>query len=328
MFTRRNLMCPKFLSICGLFSLSYLLLITKSCKSESEILRVAGAGSLSFLICELAFYPMDALNLQQKLNVNKISMPQMLRIVYKNFGPYGIYRGFSTSYYSSTTAGYAFFAMYKGIKVKLKEVIKPKNQAQCSAIYMFSSAFSEMMSMLIYYPYEIIKVRYVAKNDSYKYKGITDGFRNIVKEQGVLGLYKGYSYFLTNYILSYNLQLVIYETYMDLKKKRWGLQEFKKNENRYVIEAALLGGALSGIVMNSFECVMYMRMAEQDASKSMRRIYAEQGAKLFTKGLGTRIAMTQGYGLLQFNTLFYLGKAFDCDLLDETDDEFLESLPE
>ena len=45
----------------------------------------------------------------------------------KAYGPYGVYRGFTTSYYSSTVAGLAFFAMYKGMKQKLRQKIKPKN---------------------------------------------------------------------------------------------------------------------------------------------------------------------------------------------------------
>ena len=56
--------------------------------------------------------------------------------------------------------------------------------------------------------------------------------------------------------------MVFYETYMDLKKKRMGLKLFKENEGRYVVEAALIGGALSGILMNSFECIVILRMAE------------------------------------------------------------------
>jgi hypothetical protein len=49
----------------------------------------------------------------------------MFRIVYNHYGPAGIYRGFSAPFYSATTAGFAFFAMYKGLKVKLREKIKP-----------------------------------------------------------------------------------------------------------------------------------------------------------------------------------------------------------
>jgi hypothetical protein len=55
--------------------------------------------------------------------------------------------------------------------------------------------------------------------------------------------------------------MVIYETYMDFMKIRNGQESFKKNENRHVIEAALIGGAFSGILMNSFECIVYLRIA-------------------------------------------------------------------
>jgi hypothetical protein len=91
----------------------------------------------------------------------------------------------------------------------------------------------------------------------------------------------------------------------------------------------LIGGALSGMIMNSFECIMYLRMADMENTKSMREIYKEKGVlKLCTKGLKTRIVMTCGYSLMQFNLLHYFGKAFNCDLLDHHDDSYLESLPE
>ena len=51
----------------------------------------------------------------------------MLKMNLKSYGPYGVYRGFTTSYYSSTTAGFAFFAFYKGLKSNLKDKYKPKN---------------------------------------------------------------------------------------------------------------------------------------------------------------------------------------------------------
>lgn len=43
-------------------------------------------------------------------------------------------------------------------------------------IYWFSSIIAEAASMLIYYPFEIYKVRYIAKNDKYKYTGVKDCF--------------------------------------------------------------------------------------------------------------------------------------------------------
>lgn len=45
-----------------------------------------------------------------------------MRSVYSSYGPYGLYRGFTTAYYSATVAGFGFFAVYKGLKKWLKDV--------------------------------------------------------------------------------------------------------------------------------------------------------------------------------------------------------------
>ena len=101
-------------------------LIYRSYKSENELLRIAGSGSLTFLFSELAFFPMDSINLTQKLQEKNVSMYQMIRSVYNHYGPYGVYRGFTTSFYSSTVASYAFFIIYKSTKLKMRETFKPK----------------------------------------------------------------------------------------------------------------------------------------------------------------------------------------------------------
>jgi hypothetical protein len=105
----------------------------------------------------------------------------MIKNVYKSYGPYGIYRGFTTSYYSSAVAGFAFFAIYKGLKIKLKEIFEPKTQNQCSIIYLVASMVAEAITLAMYYPYEIIKVRIIAKNDIYQYKSLPDAFIKMFK---------------------------------------------------------------------------------------------------------------------------------------------------
>ena len=64
---------------------------------------------------------------------------------------------------------------------------------------------AEALSMIIYYPYEIVKVRMVAKNDLYKYKSIPDAFHKITGANGMKGLYKGYIPFLINYVSTYGI---------------------------------------------------------------------------------------------------------------------------
>jgi hypothetical protein len=62
---------------------------------------------------------------------------------------------------------------------------------------------------------------------------------------------------------------------MDLKKKKHGAEKYKQHENWYVIEAALLGGFVTGLLMNSFECIVILRMADHESEKSVWQIYKD-----------------------------------------------------
>jgi hypothetical protein len=62
----------KFIACCGLFTSAYLYMISKAKKSENELIRIGASGSLTILACEVAFFPLDSLNLQQKVSVNNI----------------------------------------------------------------------------------------------------------------------------------------------------------------------------------------------------------------------------------------------------------------
>jgi hypothetical protein len=50
---------------------------------------------------------------------------------------------------------------------------------------------AETVTLAMYYPYELVKVRIVTKNDEYNYKSIPDAFKRIVQESGIRGLYTG-----------------------------------------------------------------------------------------------------------------------------------------
>jgi hypothetical protein len=73
------LKCGRFLTICGLFTAAYFYFINKSRYSSNELVRIAASGSLTFLACEAAFFPLDSINLQQKCSVNNIGTFQMVK---------------------------------------------------------------------------------------------------------------------------------------------------------------------------------------------------------------------------------------------------------
>lgn len=70
---------------------------------------------------------------------------------------------------------------------------------------MLSSIIAEAVSLTLYYPFEIVKVRMVAKNEQYGYKSIPDAFQKMFGSGGLKGMYAGSSHFLVNYVLSYSI---------------------------------------------------------------------------------------------------------------------------
>ena len=144
--------------------------IYKSHKSENEVLRVGAAGSITTLIGESSFYFIDAINARSKILKQNVGFGTMFKSVVKNEGVKGLFKGYTACYYSSIFYGYLYFYLYKGIKCYLKEseMYKSSKSASLRAlIYASSSTIAEGISLLIYYPYELVKIRLLTKNDQY-----------------------------------------------------------------------------------------------------------------------------------------------------------------
>ena len=108
--------------------------------------------------------------------------------------------------------------MYKGIKCYMKESEMYQNSKSTSfraLIYASSSTIAEVISLLIYYPYELVKIRLLTKNDIYKYESVSDAFVKIVRKDGVRGLYRGCVSFFFAFLGQYTMQMTTYELLTD-----------------------------------------------------------------------------------------------------------------
>ena len=109
----------------GLVTSIYISLLYQARSCSNESLRVGAAGSLTMLIGESTFYCIDAVNSKSKiLNVN-LGFFKMVPKIIAEEGVYGLFKGYSVSFYSSMYAGFVYFYTYKMIKVKLKEKYSP-----------------------------------------------------------------------------------------------------------------------------------------------------------------------------------------------------------
>ncbi len=67
-----------------------------------------------------------------------------------------------------------------------------------AAIYASASTIAEVIALTVYYPFELIKVRFQTKNEVYQYHSVSEAFRKILSDKGFAGLYRGiFTFFLT-----------------------------------------------------------------------------------------------------------------------------------
>ena len=110
-----------------------------------------------------------------------------------------------------------------------------------------------MAALGIYYPYELVKVRFLTKNDIYKYEGVCDAMRKIVKKDSVPGLYKGLCTFFLTYMGQYTFQMTVYELIIDWYIKKIGYEAHMQKESQHVVVASLMSGMTAALVTNSLE---------------------------------------------------------------------------
>lgn len=112
-------------------------------------------------------------------------MRTMVKRILKTEGIYGLYKGYSASFYSSIFYGYLYFYLYKGSKLYLKDKVNPQSAQMNALIYAAASAFSELLSLIVFYPFELIKIRLLTKNEVYKYESVVDAFIKILMKDSV-----------------------------------------------------------------------------------------------------------------------------------------------
>lgn len=123
-------------------------------------------------------------------------------------------------------------------------------------IYASASTVAEIVSLFIYYPYELVKIRLLTKNAVYKYTSVSDAFYNILKKDGVRGLYRGLIAFFLAFMGQYSLQMTTYELIIDSTICKNGVKKFKDNENFYVLRASIISGLIAALLTNSIEVIV------------------------------------------------------------------------
>ena len=173
-------------------------------KIQNESIRLGIAGSLAHTVCECLFHTIDTINIRSKVNdpnspQSKTSSTwQQVRMIYNKEGLYGFGRGFSACFYGSIFCGFSYFFLYKTIKQKQIEYYGA--EVNPTRIVLAASVISECLTLLVHFPYDLIKCRLQSKNYIFKYKNLPHAFRKEIKNNGFFSLYQGALPFLVTYV--------------------------------------------------------------------------------------------------------------------------------
>ena len=115
------------------------------------------AGSIANLTVESLFHFADTVNVRAKVSEKNESSLKVVKKIYAKEGLYGFGKGFSACFYGSAACGLIYFALYKVFKSYFKELFgEGYNMAYT---YFVASFVAEFFTLLIYYPYDMIKCR-------------------------------------------------------------------------------------------------------------------------------------------------------------------------
>ena len=129
-------------------------------------MRYACAGVSATLFQEIIMHSIDTLNMKSKaMSGSKLLTAEII----KKEGFFSLYKGIQPVLYGYIGSSYIYFIMYAKMKQKMQNDMKNEGTQEIitsSAIFyktmiisFFSSMCAELVSLVFYYPFDLIKTR-------------------------------------------------------------------------------------------------------------------------------------------------------------------------
>jgi len=246
-------------------------------KSEATFQHFLVAGGVAGMAVDTALFPLDTNKLDYKV----------LLVFVKSGGFKGVYSGLSTAVLGSAPTAAVFFCAYESTKKILNST--PFISAFQPGVHMISAATGEIMACIIRVPVEVIKQRQQAGVHS----SSTHILRSILKSEGFIGLYRGYSTTVLREIPFSFIQFPLWE---------WSKKVWSRRQNRDVspwqssICGAVSGGIAAAVTTPLDVAKTRIILANKtcpDATGNfasvLRNVYIAQGVKGWFAGIVPRV---------------------------------------
>lgn len=173
--------------------------------TPSHSYNYAIAGAISGLFTRAMCQPLDVVKIRFQLQTEPISKRnvqskytgnvQALRLILKEEGVQGLWRGHTAAQLLSITYGLVQFQVYELAKsqVQNSSLLSNFNVDKNSAVHFFCGGTAGCAATIASFPFDIIRTRLVAQGNNKHYTGIVHGLKLMYKNEGVFACWRGLS---------------------------------------------------------------------------------------------------------------------------------------
>ncbi len=225
--------------------------------------------------------------------VEKVNSFQMMRRIFNKEGLFGFTHGLSATYYGALLGGMVYFTTYKLLKQHLKYENTNENQHINSLAYLSSSLVANLLMMITYCPFDLIRTRMQART-SHNYHDLIDAFKQIVdKKSGLQGLKRLYVGATPSFIMNMvngGLVFSIVESMRDYFLIKGNKQHVKDLGFYEYHTCSIMAGIVAGAITNILEVIT---INKQILGKkfSLRKFIKEDGFHSLKSGILARMIL-------------------------------------
>lgn len=274
-------------------------------------------------------YPFDTIATRIKAN-KKIfrSFNQELTYIFKKEDIRSLYRGFSSTFSCAFVPNIVYFLIYENLNKFFKEYLRtfkdtrPYMEKFKYALPMITSPFAELISLLIYLPFDIVRTRLQVNFKEYDYKCITHGIKHIIQREGILRIYQSSHLYLLNTCLYAGLQMWFYE----MLRSYIIINYHKGSNNRLTLPESIFtsfGVTTAATVLVNPIDVLFTRYQIVDTKKEylsimtlVKDLLKHEGKKGFWKGTGAKVIGNTTVAMVWLPIYDYFKSKYGVDLHD------------
>ena len=286
----------------------------------TEIAKDLCAGTMAGMMCKVVEYPMDTVKVRlQDMHCTYRGTLDCIVRMFREEGPLGFYRGLPAPLYGCMIDTATIFVVYNGLSNTYRNWKGSALNSDLPLAGTAAAGFGAGLAVsVVLTPIELVKCRMQVQDtlppEKQVYKGVWHCACRTVSQEGVRGLFRGYTSFAAREAPGSALWYAVYE----------GLRSYLAPHGGSRSDVPLLGTAMAGAAAGfsywtaTFPTdVVKTRIqvdpeyANHTLKQGLKDVYREGGVRSLYKGWGVTVARAMPSHALLFVTYEYCKRYLD-----------------